>query len=130
MTIKHPDLDPAVITSALRVEPQHSWKKGEPRVTPSGSPLPGLRRESYWCYTFSNVENREIAELIESAVRSLPQRSTLWSELQNSGGSAMLILQVVGTKYQGAVISSELIAKLAQLGIALGIEVYAVPQNG
>ena len=42
----------------------------------------------------------------------------------------MLILQVVGTKYQGAVISSELIAKLAQLGIALGIEVYAVPQNG
>jgi len=35
LRIRHPGIDPAEISSALGIEPQHTWKAGEPRRGPA-----------------------------------------------------------------------------------------------
>ena len=63
-------------------------------------------------------------------VDKLPIESLFWAELAKAGGRASLILSVVGTKYQGASIDAGTVRKLARMGMRLGLEIYAVPQNG
>lgn len=47
--IKHPSIDPDVITQTLGVTPDHSWACGEPKRSSSGPQ--GVRRNSFWCAT-------------------------------------------------------------------------------
>lgn len=46
LRLRHPDLDPREITQRLGVEPQHSWRAGEPRRTETGDD--GVYRETFW----------------------------------------------------------------------------------
>lgn len=96
----------------------------------NGVTLPVIARETTWSLSFRNSAKEPIGAVVASAVSRLPDRSKLWTELLESGAKAWLILSVVGTKYQGDEISAEAVGKLAELNIALGLEVYAVPQNG
>jgi hypothetical protein len=48
LRIRHPTIDPAQISQSLGIEPQHSWRAGEPRLDSDGSALEGAYRESYW----------------------------------------------------------------------------------
>ena len=45
LRIRHPSIEPSRITEALGIEPQHTWKAGEPRGDPGSV---GVYRESYW----------------------------------------------------------------------------------
>ncbi|MFM9939058.1 MAG: DUF4279 domain-containing protein [Hyphomicrobiaceae bacterium] len=129
LLISHPSKDPASITEALGLLPTRVWKFGDSRTTPDGKPLPGTYSETKWSLSFPNLEGEPIGLLLESAINRLPLECPLWSELRHDGGSAQLILAVVGTKYQGDTMSPTLIAKLAAMGIGLGLEIYAVSQN-
>lgn len=46
--IRHPSLDPADITSELHLEPEHSFKAGDPRTSSSGIAAAAVHAESYW----------------------------------------------------------------------------------
>ncbi len=48
LRIRHPHIDPAEITRNLGIEPQHTWRAGDPRRDASGGELAGQYRESYW----------------------------------------------------------------------------------
>lgn len=48
LRIRHPHIDPAEITRILGIEPQHTWRVGDPRRGLEGSELEGQYRESYW----------------------------------------------------------------------------------
>lgn len=48
LRIRHPHIDPAEITVALRVEPQHAWRAGDLRRGSDGDEIGGAHRESYW----------------------------------------------------------------------------------
>jgi len=48
LRILHPTIDPSTITQTLGIEPQHSWKAGDPRRSPAGGELEGVFRQSYW----------------------------------------------------------------------------------
>jgi hypothetical protein len=48
LRVRHPSVAPEKITEAVRIEPKHSWKAGEPRQTPTGTPLTGDNRDTYW----------------------------------------------------------------------------------
>jgi hypothetical protein len=46
--IRHPSLDPAEITRELKLEPEHSFKAGDPRTSSSGIAAASVHAESYW----------------------------------------------------------------------------------
>src|SRR5258708_36000396 len=46
--IRTPSLAPAEIPRARAIEPQHTWRAGEPRRGPADETLAGVYRESYW----------------------------------------------------------------------------------
>ena len=48
LRIRHPHIEPADITRNLGIEPQHTWRAGEPRLDSTGSEIGGQYRESYW----------------------------------------------------------------------------------
>lgn len=129
LLIKHPSIDPAMITKFIGIAPSHASRVGEPRQTPKGTSLPGCYRETSWTLRFENVDNKTVTELLETAILTLPTESELWPLLRKDGGKAWLIVAIVGTKYQGDELRAELMGRLAEMGIGLGIEVYAVPQN-
>ena len=48
LRIRHPHVEPAEITRNLGIEPQHTWRAGEPRRDSAGGEIGGQYRETYW----------------------------------------------------------------------------------
>src|SRR5579863_2920225 len=48
LCVRHPAIDPSVITQSLGIEPQHSWKAGDGRRGVAGEELEGVYHQSYW----------------------------------------------------------------------------------
>lgn len=48
LRIRHPTIDPAKITTTLGIQPQHTWRAGEPRCDAAGAELGGAHHDSYW----------------------------------------------------------------------------------
>jgi hypothetical protein len=48
LRIKHPSMDPAAISRELGIEPEHSFRAGQPRHSKSGLAPAAVHTESYW----------------------------------------------------------------------------------
>jgi hypothetical protein len=48
LRIRHPSMDPADISKELGIEPEHSFRSGQPRHSKSGLATVALHTESYW----------------------------------------------------------------------------------
>jgi hypothetical protein len=48
LRIKHPSMDPADISKELGIEPEHSFRSGQPRQSKSGLVAATVHTESYW----------------------------------------------------------------------------------
>ena len=129
LLIRHPNLDPNDITKAFGLEPSHTWKFGERLIAPNGEPTPAIGRETKWTLVFDNAERKPIREFVAEIIATLPAHNERWAVLLEQGAQASLILAIVGTHHQGSEISASAIAKLAELGMSLGFEIFAVPQN-
>ncbi len=48
LRIRHPSMDPAEITRELDIEPEHSFRSGQPRHSKSGLTTASVHTETYW----------------------------------------------------------------------------------
>ena len=48
LRVRHPSLDPAEISSQLRMKAEHSFRAGDPRLSRSGLAPASVHAESYW----------------------------------------------------------------------------------
>jgi hypothetical protein len=48
LRIRHPSMDPAEISKQLRIEPEYSFRAGQPRHSKSGLAPAAVHTESYW----------------------------------------------------------------------------------
>lgn len=128
--IKHPSIDPAQITATLGLEPKIQSRVGEARRTPKGTPLPGAYPDTSWRYgERHHVEKQWFASRIDALVdRLLPHKAFLGG-LRESGGRTWIIVEFLGDGYFGDEIPLRTLAKLVELGLDFGIEVFAVPQS-
>ncbi len=99
LRIRHPNVDPAEITRTLGIQPQHTWRAGEPRRDPTGQTLDGEYRESFWMgrlMTRPELASDHVG--VESEVlRVLAQlrRSFVFLEaLKDEGGKAELYVSI------------------------------------
>jgi len=53
LRIRHPSVDPAVLSRELKIEAEHSFRAGAPRPSRSGLAPEGCHSESYWLATLN-----------------------------------------------------------------------------
>jgi hypothetical protein len=148
LRIRHPSIDPAAITAALAIEPEHSFKVGEEHRSSRGAAL--KRSESYWLATLTDRNYPIKAQFLGSGVEDLVSQSTaarammsnvswsivrwllalstiereqsFFSRLRKEGGRATLLMQLsssVGT----LTLSPETAKIISELSIELEMDV-------
>lgn len=119
----HPLIDPADITALLDIEPRYAWKAGEQAKTPIGTILNFKRKESYWCYSTYTDQRLFFIEINQIITYLSPHKDFL-HRIVAEGGRVQIDVGLLGSVNIGDTISLETLAKLVDLKIHLGIEVF------
>ena len=128
LRIRHPDIDPALITSTLGLEPQHSWRAGAERKSSSGDPLDGSYRESYWTCALMAHPKLSTAQIsVESELRqtlgTLRRSFDFLQSLQDSGGTTEVYVSIFAREEFRIELLADVAALLGRMGITMAIEV-------
>ena len=134
LRIRHPHIDPAEITEALRVDPQHTWRAGDMRCAPAGDEIGGTHRESY-C-TGRVMAKPELARDqvgVESeilrALGTLRRSFDLLNRLKEEGGSAELHVSLYAREEFNLELLPESLSLLGRLGLTLALDVKPNPEE-
>jgi hypothetical protein len=121
LRVRHPNLDPAVLTKALHLEPLHSWRAGEPRRSITGAALGGEHRESYWSAPLPGQAVGSAAFPVElflgQQLVQLSRHREFLSRLQTEGGQISLLIEVSPAENAVLTLSTGVSRKLADLNI-------------
>jgi hypothetical protein len=135
LLIVHPTIDPSEITMALGLEPKFSHRVGDPKMAPTRTPIvEGNYPDTQWRHSARYTVSHQwfagrIAGRIESLVAHLLPHKAFLSCLLQTGGKLTLIVQFLGDGYFGDEMPQSILAKIADLGLSLGIECFMVPQS-
>lgn len=124
--IIHPTIDPDEITQQLGLVPQIVHPVGRPRVTPKGTLLGGVYRDTRWRHTILHTTRDQwfVREVEALVARIEPHKDFLFN-LKSTGGTVYINIDFMGDEGDfGDAIRTELLSRLAALGIDLGISVY------
>jgi len=134
LRIRHPHIDPAEITEALRVDPQHTWRAGDMRCAPAGDEIGGTHRESY-CMgrVMAKPELARDQVGVESkilrALGTLPRSFDLLRRLQEEGGSAERHVGLYAREEFRLELLPGSLSLLGRLGLALALDVKPTPEE-
>jgi hypothetical protein len=97
---------------------------GTPRKTPTGEPLPGVYRESFWTsgQEFS-IKQGFVKSFMQCVEQLIHCKNNVLSIVQ-SGGRSTIYIQLTGSMNNGGTIKSETLKTLGELGVDLEIEVF------
>lgn len=112
------------------MKPRHSWSAGEPRRTPVGTPLDGLREESYCSFDMGGGDDGNLAECLCAAVSKLKAYRTFLRQMSEARADLSFYVFWYPNGDTGAVFDTRLLADLTDLGITLGINVYDDRKTG
>lgn len=134
LRVWHPDIDLRVVSEELDIEASHSWAKGSPRRTPTGSRLEGCYEESYW-HSDLHVQGKDSrphqnAETILIRILArLKPHSAFLTWLHSEGATTQLTLSSFGKRNYAVVLSPELLSECAALSLSMVHDVYPYEQN-
>jgi uncharacterized protein DUF4279 len=127
--IVHPTLDPAEISAALALEAQIAHRVGDRRKTPKGTLLPGNYPDTRWRYSVQySAKDRWFAKEITTLVDRLEPYKAFFRDVRSTGGKASVIIQFFG-EYFADELSRDILAKLVDLNLDLGVECFFGPQS-
>lgn len=89
LRIRHPDLDPAVISRELRVPADHSFKAGEVRESVAGLANRSVHAESCWLGTLHPAEWTAAAPAAEDKAGRDPRAQRVHDAIASDPGSAL-----------------------------------------
>ena len=124
LLVRHPSMDPSLITSTLGLTPHRTWLAGTPRTTPVGRPLSGVYKQSSWGYSYRVEANRYFSRDVLKMVGLLEGASEFIRGVVEGGGSVNLMIGLPGTVNMGDDIPWSCLERLAALKVSLGFEVF------
>jgi hypothetical protein len=124
LLIRHPDLDPDLVTSALGLQPHRSWKAGEPRVTPKGRPLPGSHTASCWNHVFRFTGKAGFSDEIGLILDRLMAHKSLLHKINRTGGKTELYVKLPGDQNLGDELSWKTLRRFSDLRVNLSLETF------
>jgi len=128
----HPTLDPAEITEAMGIQPRHSGKAGERRLTPKGVILNGLNRSTFWIGpSFRGRWPSRIGDGIHEVLSILVAHRAFLHSFRSEGGRIELFTGWFFENQSGDVLSHQCMALAGDLQVDLSFDVYPPdqPQN-
>jgi len=131
LRVRHPSIDPSAITEALGINPQHTWRAGQPRRNEAGEPLDGDYRESYWMGRLMQTpELSSDASSVESVVLNtlalLRRSEQFLARLSVEGGVAELHVSLYARENFRLDFPAESLTLLGRFGLAIALEIYPI----
>ena len=133
LRVRHPSLDPDVITGTLGITPEHFWGCGEPRRSASGAKLGGTHRETYWSATLpeplgqhlpgQSTWHVEPAALLARHVLQLKRHRAFFDQIRAEGGDASLMVELAPEAETAFRLDASIMRQLAELGLAVEFEI-------
>jgi len=129
LRIRHPAIDPRRITDALALEPQYTWKAGDPRRDPEGGELDGVFRESYWTGSLMDQPRLSSGQLsVESVLvqvlSHLRRAQDFLDQLHAQGGVTEVHVNLYSRANFRLEWSPELVAGFGRIRAAIILDVY------
>lgn len=124
LLIRHPNLDPAIISARLGLDAFRSWKAGDPRMTPTGHVLPGRHADSCWNHVFHYEDSGRFSTAIEELLGTMKDHKSLLNQIDKTGGTTELFLQLPGDANVGDGLSWGVLKTFAELKIGLSVETF------
>lgn len=124
----HPSSDLFFLSELFGLNRRHGWTVGDDRVTSKGTPLGGVRNESYWSAHVTEDETSseewQLEDILERSVTEVLDRGPKLFEFFSTGGTLNYFIGLYGTRNYGLNFSPELMSKLARAKIELQLDVY------
>ena len=124
LMIKHPSIDPAVITKELGREPNYTWRVGSPRKFLNGKPRPGVYEDSMWNHNVVVEGRRHFFKEIEKCIAGLELHADFLRNIVDAGRRISLTAKLPGETNIGDIMQWESLTRLGALKINLGTEVF------
>ncbi|MDR7219960.1 DUF4279 domain-containing protein [Aminobacter aminovorans] len=129
LQIKHPHVHPEHVCAELGSSPEYSWVAGEPRKTPKGTPLSGVYKENYCIFDMGSGHDGALVQSLDRALQELHSKGEYLRHLRSTGGTLMFYVFWYPNGDTGAVFQADLLMRMADLGISLGINVYELSED-
>jgi hypothetical protein len=148
LRIKHPSMDPANISKQLGIEPEHSFRAGQPRRSKSGVAPTVVYTESYWLaplnpaswfgsLPFEPMPNVSLSQSVIDAgitrnlswalglcaVRFSKAHADLLRTIRSEGGEIGLLVTLSPAAVSSFSLQPHLSRTFGELGIALEFEI-------
>lgn len=129
LRIRHPTVDPASITAALGIQPQHTWRAGQPRCNAAGAELGGAHRDSYWMGRLMDEpqlssERVSVEGMILKTLSNLRRALSFLEQLHAESGVAELHVSLYARDDFRIELPSDCLTLLARLHLAIALEVH------
>ena len=130
LRILHPTIEPSTITQTLGIEPQHSWRAGDPRRSPAGGELEGVFRQSYWTGRLMDKpqlssERLSVESVLVQILAQLRRAHDFLERLNTDGGVAELLVSLYARENFRLDLSAESLALLGRLRLAVALDVHS-----
>ena len=127
ITIEHPDLEPEELTAALGITPDMSCRRGD--ADQIGTRSISAATGSWSLKSTPHVDSKDVNEHLEFLLEQLRPHAKAIRARSHGGQVYVDVLWESSYLYAGTgpVIAAEWVAGLADLGAALGFDIYEIP---
>jgi hypothetical protein len=147
LRIRHPFMDPSVLTRELALEPEYSFLVGDPRPSQSGLAPALVHAESYWlailapsswlidmsfvARSASALTQRNIGGAVArslglalslSAMRLRSAHAALFNQIRSEGGQASLLISLFAAATSSFSLTPDVGRIFSELGVTLEFE--------
>ena len=124
----HPTSDLSFLSKILLMDRRRGWTAGDERVTPKGTPLGGVRHESYWSASITpeeiSSEEWQLEDVLSMSLTELMQYESELDEFFSTGGTMNYFIGLYGMRNFGLNFAPELMSRLVKARIELQLDIY------
>ncbi|MGH8294863.1 MAG: DUF4279 domain-containing protein [Steroidobacteraceae bacterium] len=129
LRIRHPTMDPATITATLGIQPQHTWRAGQPRCDPAGAELGGAHHDSYWMGRLMDEpqfssDSVSVERMILKTLSQLRRAQSFLERLNADGGVAELLVSLYAREDFRLELPSDTLTLLGRMHMSIALDVH------
>jgi len=134
LRIRHPRIDPATITAALGIQPQHTWQEGQPRCDASGMELGGAHHDSYWIGGLMDEPQVSsgtvsVEGVMLKALSQLRRAQSFLEQVNAEGGVAELLVSLYARDDFRLELPPDSLTLLGRMHLAVAIDIHPHPHS-
>jgi hypothetical protein len=124
LRVSHPSADAKSIGMELGLEPVFFYTAGDKKITPKGTAIPGIRKDSFW-YCDIPSDGHQIEAVLERVKDLLTTKQMFLDRLLTTGGRLECFVGWFSCKANsGFILDHVVLGQLGNLGVDIAIDIY------